>query len=316
MATVRFSAVLAFAVTFIVGAVVNFDSALWRIFYGHENSIVEGIPPDSLRVAVEFSDRRLLGELGGVACTTWINSMSHVIIYSDSYTRENLPADSEVIKKCGKHVVFVSITNMTEDSNGRQINLGTSIELAQLKREVIVKDMARRMMVALPQTWALLTEEDTWWKGNRLLQLLHRVEKDLGFNRSNPNAVLPPILTGAGHVEGVDDDIAYGPMMLMSKSLLTQLAARLDQCRAVVAHRCLEHQNSVPLALQHPNSANSSNVFVPDYVLEMSAKAPADKILVKCQDNYPPDCSALCARRMDTYDGAIYNNGKCVAYCR
>jgi hypothetical protein len=170
------------------------------------------------------------------------------------------------------------------------------------------------MMTALPQTWALLTEEDTWWKGNRLLQLLHRVEKDLGFNRTNPNAVLPPILTGAGHVEGVDDDIAYGPMMLMSKSLLTQLAARLDQCRAVVAHRCLEHQNSVPLALQHPNSANSSNVFVPDYVIEMSAKAPADKILVKCQDNYPPDCSALCARRMDTYDGAIYNNGKCVAY--
>ena len=60
---------------------------------------------------------------------------------------------------------------------------------------------------------------------------------------------------------------------------------------------------------------NSSNVFVPDYVLEMSAKASADKTLVKCQDNYPPECSALCARRMDTYDGAIYNNGRWVAYC-
>jgi len=252
---------------------------------------------------------------------------------------------------------------MTVDQRGEQQYLGGSIDLAQLKREVIVKDMARRLEAeALPSSisreperqlgradWALLTEEDTWWNQQKLYRFLHRVEKDISFDRSTMPLV-PPTLAGAGYVEADTDDIVYGPMMIMSSSLLSQIARRLDTCRARAAHHCFEHQvlelctggcrsgdkKTAPLALEHPD-ANASSIFIPEFALKMAARNQSDKMVrgqlfsfpcacvtgpcfarlqvVQCQEDFPPSCSAICSRRMDVYDGALYNNDHFISMC-
>ena len=273
----------------------------------------KGIPPESLRLAVEFSDHRLLSNHAAVACQAWINDFPHAVIYSDSFSRENLPLDSPAASECAPHIEFASITAMTVDSRGEQQHLGGSIDLAQLKREVIVKDMARRLEaeeLSLPGTkdperllgradWVLLTEEDTWWNQQKLYRFLHTVERDISFDRSTM-PLLHPTLAGAGYVETDSDDIVYGPMMIMSATLVSQVAMRLDTCRIRAAHHCLEHQvldictggcgsgrrgstgrsegTTAPLALEHPNP-NLPSVFIPEFALKMAYRNNSEKVV-------------------------------------
>ena len=158
----------------------------------------------------------------GAACRSWINEIAHVAVYTDRITRSSLP-ESILYEECGHHVELVSIASLVtfsvEKSN---THLGESIGLAQVKREVIVADVNKRVWhEGWNYKWFVFTEQDTWWSISRLLLYLGEVEAiffdentSYGKRGEGKTTDLSLILAGLG---GTRMKGAYGPFIIMSR---------------------------------------------------------------------------------------------------
>jgi hypothetical protein len=96
--------------------------------------------------------------------------------------------------------------------------LGRSIVLAQYKREHVLG----RFFAQFPhRRWYIVTEEDVWWSGNRLLALLSSVDRALSKEAARRGVAVDavPALVGGGPDGGID-----GPFLVLNRVLLAQLA--------------------------------------------------------------------------------------------
>lgn len=96
--------------------------------------------------------------------------------------------------------------------------LGKTIVGAQYKREHILRDFYLQFPM---RKWFVLTEEDSWWSGSRLLALLSNVERAVKKEsrvRNMRDDELPSFVSG-GPAGSID-----GPFVIMNRALIRQLA--------------------------------------------------------------------------------------------